>query len=710
MKRIFTTPTGRTVLFVAGTLFCALAFWTVLITGSQWDNLWTTQSYPESYSADRVIHIYEYYAQEVERLLQTQALQSRLDYTDQQRLFSLQKFLSPENTNYRVAIHGQDGTLHYTNLPEGESLEDCQALTLGEEALTWGSELVESDYFYYDELTDKTWLVVCLEDGEYLRCDPAAAPGSYNDFGYRSSSDGTTWSSSYWPREDSRIHRLTYTIQSGIRWPLTVQDYFSSDYEDYQVFQTYLPGIAGTALFSTVAVLWLLWALCTCAGRRQGESRLVLSPLDRVPLDLLAVLAVFAFSFLFSAADSVTYASNQSAPRMTVFVGLACFTLAGSAMLLLLLSTLAVRWKAGHMLHNTLLARLLGWFRHLVAGAAANWSVARRPVKTFLLYLLGTVLTGLTVILIPFYQGFVLWRLCLWFRQWNSIREGTGRIVGGDPDYKIDTSHLYRDLREHAEQLNDLGSAISSAVEERLKSERFKAELITNVSHDLKTPLTSIINYVDLLKKEDIQDPKALEYLEVLDRKSQRLKKLTEDLVEASKASTGALSVSREKLGFTQLLDQALGEYEEKFRKSGLAPVLTTPDHELYVEADGRHLWRVIDNLLGNCVKYALAGTRVYLDVKSWDGNVTLSIKNVSRDPLNLPAEQLMERFVRGDDSRATEGSGLGLSIARSLTELQGGAFRLDIDGDLFKAVVVFPEYREPLPITNGPQRVPGNT
>ena len=200
---------------------------------------------------------------------------------------------------------------------------------------------------------------------------------------------------------------------------------------------------------------------------------------------------------------------------------------------------------------------------------------------------------------------------------------------------------------------------------------------------------------MDLLKKEDIPSPRAREYLAVLDRKSQRLKKLTEDLVEASKASTGSLTVVRERLGFTQLLDQALGEYQEKFEKSGLTLVLTTPDHELYVEADGRHLWRIIDNLLGNCVKYAMPGTRVYLDVKGWDGSVCLSVKNVSKDPLNIPAEQLMERFVRGDLSRTTEGSGLGLSIARSLTELQGGAFRLEIDGDLFKAVVTFPECGE---------------
>ncbi|MDE6108283.1 MAG: HAMP domain-containing histidine kinase, partial [Oscillospiraceae bacterium] len=232
----------------------------------------------------------------------------------------------------------------------------------------------------------------------------------------------------------------------------------------------------------------------------------------------------------------------------------------------------------------------------------------------------------------------------------------------------------------------------STAVDERLKSERFKAELITNVSHDLKTPLTSIINYVDLLKKEDIQEEKAREYIEVLDRKSQRLKKLTEDLVEASKASTGTLTVNAERLGVVQLVEQALGEYSAKFENAGLTLVSTLPPEEVYVRADGRHLWRILDNLMGNCVKYALSGTRVYLEVVKWDGNVIFSLKNISANQLNVPPEELMERFVRGDESRTTEGSGLGLSIARSLTDLQGGTFRLSIDGDLFKAAVSFPE------------------
>ena len=207
---------------------------------------------------------------------------------------------------------------------------------------------------------------------------------------------------------------------------------------------------------------------------------------------------------------------------------------------------------------------------------------------------------------------------------------------------------------------------------------------------------TSIINYVDLLKKEPIDNPRAAEYIEVLDRKSQRLKKLTEDLVEASKASAGTLTVNRERLGMGQLIRQALGEYEEKLAGRHLQLIASLPDGELYVEADGRHLWRVLDNLLGNCCKYAMEGTRIYLELLGTDGNVVFLLKNISQNPLNIPPEQLMERFVRGDAARTTEGSGLGLSIARSLTELQGGAFTLEIDGDLFKARVTFPQAPPP--------------
>ena len=372
-------------------------------------------------------------------------------------------------------------------------------------------------------------------------------------------------------------------------------------------------------------------------------------------------------------------------------------------LLLSLTKTLAVRWKAGHMFRNTVLWRLCSRFRRWAGEVAAHWSVTGKPVKTFLLYLLGTAITTTTVVLAPVYQGYVLWRLCRWVRQWQAIRAGTERIVGGEPDFKIDTDKMYRDLREHAEQLNDLGAAIGSAVEERLRSERFKAELITqrlprpqdppHLHHQLCGPA------------EKGGDPESQG--QGVHRGAGPEEPAAQ---EAHRGPGGGLQGLHGepdggpgKAGLHPAAGPGLGEYQEKFEKSGLTPMLTTPDHELYVEADGRHLWRVLDNLLGNCVKYAMPGTRVYLDVKSWDGAVCLAVKNVSREPLNIPAEQLMERFVRGDVSRTTEGSGLGLSIARSLTELQGGAFRLDIDGDLFKAVVTFPEYQEAAALVEPP-------
>jgi signal transduction histidine kinase len=231
---------------------------------------------------------------------------------------------------------------------------------------------------------------------------------------------------------------------------------------------------------------------------------------------------------------------------------------------------------------------------------------------------------------------------------------------------------------------------MTKAVNERMKSERFKTELITNVSHDLKTPLTSIVSYVDLLKQEDIDSEKAREYIDVLDRQSQRLKKLTTDLVDASKASSGVLTVNLEQVDLGELLRQSAGEYAERFALGRLEPVLTIPETDTVVTADGRLLWRVLDNLLTNVVKYALPGTRVYMDLTAREGQTVVSVKNISREALNIPAEELMERFVRGDASRSSDGSGLGLSIARSLMELMGGELRLTLDGDLFKAELIF--------------------
>ena len=271
------------------------------------------------------------------------------------------------------------------------------------------------------------------------------------------------------------------------------------------------------------------------------------------------------------------------------------------------------------------------------------------------------------------------------------IKKGTEEIAKGNLYKKINTKYMFLDMKDHAENINNINDGIAKAVEERMKSERFKTELITNVSHDIKTPLTSIINYVDLLEKEDIENETAKEYVSVLSRQSARLKKLIDDLLEASKASTGNISVNLTQLELGILLSQALGEYDEKFSNSNLQVVLNNTDEQLLVMADNRHIWRVFDNILNNIAKYAQPNTRVYIDAKRNGKMAEISFRNISKDPLNISGDELMERFVRGDSSRNTEGSGLGLSIAKSLIEVQNGNLDIKIDGDLFKVRLSFP-------------------
>lgn len=275
--------------------------------------------------------------------------------------------------------------------------------------------------------------------------------------------------------------------------------------------------------------------------------------------------------------------------------------------------------------------------------------------------------------------------------QVQQLHEGSKRIASGELSKPVDTRKMFWKFKEHGENINKVGEGIQLAVNERMKSEHFKTELITNVSHDIKTPLTSIINYVDLIKKEDISDEKVKGYVDVLDRQSARLKKLIEDLMEASKASTGNLTVNLEECDVEVLLTQVIGEFEERLEKNQLEVVVDKPEHPVKMMADGRHMWRVLDNLLNNACKYSLPGSRVYVSLQQNANEAVITFKNISKTALNIPSEELMERFVRGDSSRNTEGSGLGLSIAQSLTELMQGDMKLEIDGDLFKVILRFP-------------------
>ena len=313
----------------------------------------------------------------------------------------------------------------------------------------------------------------------------------------------------------------------------------------------------------------------------------------------------------------------------------------------------------------------IGWFIGFLFGS------------TLLLFLFGPILSLTIVILYVYY-------LIKKLAYLSYIMEGTERIKGGDIHYKLDIigDDNFSNL---AENINNIGEGLDKAIYNQLKSERLKSELITNVSHDLKTPLTSIINYIELIKKEeDIKPEHIKDYVNVLDSKSKRLKVLIEDLFEASKASSGNLELNMEKIDITQLLRQAIGEMEEKLSKANLDLKLRVPEEKTYIMGDGKKLYRVLENLLSNISKYSLNNTRVYIDIIEEDDKVKLTMKNISSYELNFDPEEIMERFKRADESRNTEGSGLGLAIARDLVNAQGGRFEIDIDGDLFKSVVEF--------------------
>ncbi len=273
----------------------------------------------------------------------------------------------------------------------------------------------------------------------------------------------------------------------------------------------------------------------------------------------------------------------------------------------------------------------------------------------------------------------------------RKLQKGGKALASGDLGYQVDTKRMFWDFKRHGENLNSIGVGMTAAVEQRLKSERMKTELITNVSHDIKTPLTSIINYSDLIEKETCDNPTITEYAGVLHRQSERLKRLIEDLVEASKASTGNLEILLAPCEVGVMLTQTAGEYEQRLQERELELITKQPEMPIKIMADGRRLWRVFDNLMNNICKYAQRGTRVYLTLEDQQGRAVISFKNISHEPLNLSPDELMERFVQGDSARSTEGNGLGLSIAKSLTELQNGTMELTTDGDLFKVVVSFP-------------------
>lgn len=441
--------------------------------------------------------------------------------------------------------------------------------------------------------------------------------------------------------------------------------------------------------------------LMCAAGHRNGTDEIVTTVWDHLWLDVFAVGAVLAEVFVFYVAAIFLINVDVAYLPFILFVT-AVATLCMGWLLLLFLLSFSVRVKLGKWWRHTLCYQL---FRKIGQFARMIWENIGFLWKVILVMLVLAFFEGIGVLmffnsdialLLWLLEKLVLYPLVLWYCvQLNQLKNGTEKIAGGEPGYQISTKRMTGIFKEQGEQINHISDGMTHAIEERMKSERFKTELITNVSHDIKTPLTSIINYVDLLEKEDLHNETAQEYLEVLERQSSRLKKLIEDLIEASKASTGNLPVHLERLEAGIFMTQTVGEFEEKTKEAGLDLVIEKPETPVYIMADSRHFWRVIDNLMNNICKYAQSGTRVYINLEVKEAQVSITFRNTSKYPLNISSDELMERFVRGDASRNTEGSGLGLSIANSLMDLMGGTFRLYVDGDLFKVVLGFAETAE---------------
>lgn len=502
----------------------------------------------------------------------------------------------------------------------------------------------------------------------------------------------------------------------GIYTTYPYEDTFRQGDQIFSEYYSYTFPALVIGVVTAIAAIWLFVHILRRSGRISGDDTAVyLTPIDRIPVEILFIVGLAELIVIFAALESMAVSDFRSIAEITsreyimvvgCFEGLYLLGITG-------LLSIVRQVKAGCLWQHSLIRSGYIFCRKLVQTVSRQKNLAAKTAECFAFYLLINGVLILMLILgvnnsaplaslgaLLLIIGFNVYILILQIRKAKgeeSIREATKALAEGDLEYVAPKMKRLYTEQEIIDNIDHLSDGLHKAIEKSLYDERMKTELITNVSHDIKTPLTSIINYVELIKREEVDNEKVQHYLEVLDKKSQRLKQLTEDLVEVSRISSGNIELERVPIDFGELLRQAMGEFEDKFTEHELKMVERIPEEAYMIFADGRRTFRIMDNLLQNIYKYAMPGTRVYIDLTCENERVRLEIKNISKAPLNIEVSELMERFVRGDQSRTTEGSGLGLSIARDLVRMQDGEFQIYLDGDLFKVVIEFPEYISPV-------------
>lgn len=506
-------------------------------------------------------------------------------------------------------------------------------------------------------------------------------------------------------------------LYAGIKSPLMPSDVFFYENNDFEMAKNLTPVLMGLILGSCMISILLIFYLIWTAGQSERGGEIKFIQIDRMYNDIHIVLIIitgFVSIFLQSWLINGVYYNNPGfwSYFISVLWGLLFVVDIGIVLSFILSMTRQIKAKQffKHTLIVTTARKIISLFSGKIFRA---WMVlvmlAYGAVNGFLFIFFDNAYGGEALLILLLLIGFNCASIFLFVKALGSLTKimAAAKETGkGNLNNKLDITKISPSFINFAKDIAGIQSGLKKAVEEAVKGERMKAELITNVSHDLKTPLTSIITYVDLLKKENLENESARNYVSVLDEKSARLKQLIEDLIEASKASSGNLTVTKQKVELRQLVMQASGELEEKIEKAGLHFRISS-DSDTFVCADGRHMWRIVENLLSNTIKYSMPNSRVYVDIIKTETMGVLVIKNISEMPIEVTAEQLTERFVRGDESRTTEGSGLGLSIAKSLTLLQNGSFGINIDGDLFKATVKMPLWVEEE--TSFDQKIDGN-